>query len=98
MEVYSLKLSGPQDHLENSIVSFLKCFLPKIISNPNVSIEIHGIGLLTGRLMSKKKSNFMMAFPHTVSPKYKIDKILMDNFQKQKVKVGRSQRKVGIVA
>lgn len=24
-----------------------------------------------------------MAFPHTVSPKYKIDKILMDNFQKQ---------------
>lgn len=26
-----------------------------------------------------------MAFPHTVSPKYKIDKILMDNFQKQNV-------------
>lgn len=56
-------------------------FLPQIISNPNVSVETHGIGLLSGRLISKKKkSNFLMAFPHTVS---KGIKILMDDFLKQ---------------
>lgn len=85
MEVYSLKLSGPCDHLENSIVSFLKCFLPKIISNPNVSIETHGIGLLTGRLMSKKNLISPWHFLILSHQNTKIDKIVMDNFQKQNV-------------
>lgn len=83
--MYSLKLSGPQDHLENSIVSFLKCFLPKIISDSNVSIETHGIGLLTGRLMSKKNLISQWHFLILSHQNTKIDKILMDNFQKQNV-------------
>lgn len=85
--MYSLKLSGPQDHLENSIVSFLKCFLPKIISNPNVSIETHGIGLLTGRLMLKKNliSQWHFLILSHQNTHTKNDKILMDNFQKQNV-------------
>lgn len=52
--MYSLKLSALRDHQGNLIAALKKKadILTKMISDPNFSIETHGIGWSTGCLMS----------------------------------------------
>lgn len=83
LKVYSLKLSALRDHQGNLIASLREKkagFLTQTISDLNISIETHGIGWSTGRLMSLGNAIFWWHFLSLSHRKNKIDQNLNEPF------------------
>lgn len=83
LKVYSLKLSALRDHQENLIASLRgkkAGFLPQMISDLNISIETHGIGWSTGRLISLGNAIFWWHFQCLSNRGHKIDQNLNEPF------------------